>query len=266
MSARGEWEVKLRRVGIWKLTKRFLSKGTLLLLPKPTSTPKSTPISKELSSKTPVFDEPGVVEQTPFSSIDYLSARILKNKMKCVPNLAVSVADTFGISTPKVKSAWPISVISIPKVSFGFENAATVTEADRDLTSKIGVTGTLLKPVAELDSGFEMSAVTLAESARPASRPKSMMPCPWNELVTPTVYTIIAPSLNIPATSIPASGMGKLNSSRSNSSFSGAVPAVMFASSCNLAETCSGEASTIKSCNLKWWTWEMKSVPIKKLE
>lgn len=105
MSARGKWEVKPRRVGIWKLTKRFLSKGTLLLSPKPTSIAKSTPISKELSSKTPVFDEPGVVEQTPFSSIDYLSARILKNKVKYVPNLAVSVADTFGISTLKAISA-----------------------------------------------------------------------------------------------------------------------------------------------------------------
>lgn len=156
-------------------------------------------------------------------------------------------------------------MISIPKVSFGFENAATVTEADRDLTSKIGVTETASKPVAELDSGFEMSAVSLADSARPASRPKSMMPCPWNEVVPPTVYAIIAPNLNIPSTSIPASGMGKLNSSRSNLRLSGAVLAVMAASSCNLAETCSGEASTIKSCNLKWRTWEMKSVLIKNL-
>ena len=87
-----------------------------------------------------------------------------------------------------------------------------MTDADKSLTSKRGVTSPPLNPTAELESGFTPSAVRRALLGRPTWRPKSIVPEPWKEEVTPTSYSKVAPRVKMPSIEIPAPGMGAENS------------------------------------------------------
>lgn len=75
-------------------------------------------------------------------------------------------------------SVVPISTNFTPNDSCGFEYAPSVIEADRSLTSNKGIKEPPLKPVAELESGFLMSAVSAAVFGIEAESPKSTVAVP----------------------------------------------------------------------------------------
>lgn len=76
------------------------------------------------------------------------------------PYSAVKVTSTSGNFTDTSKLAEPIFTRLTPKDIIGNEYAPSVTAADISLTLNNGVKVPPLKPVAELESGFLMSATS----------------------------------------------------------------------------------------------------------
>ena len=147
---------------------------------------RSTSMSSVLSSLTPVSEE--LPLQTPFLS-DRLS---IKSGLAGVigvqhsPYSAVKVTSTSGSLTERSTLAEPIFTSLTPKDIFGSEYAPSVTAADISLTLNNGVKLPPLNPVAELDSGFLMSATSWALSGSVDESPKSTLAVPWKDAVPPT--------------------------------------------------------------------------------
>ena len=103
-----------------------------------------------------------------------------------LPYSAVKVTSTSGSLTERSTLAEPIFTRLTPKDIIGNEYAPSVTAADISLTLNNGVKSPPLNPVAELESGFLMSATSWALFGSVDESPKSTLALPWKDAVPPT--------------------------------------------------------------------------------
>ena len=152
-----------------------------------------------------------------------------------LPYSAVKVTSTSGSLTERSTLAEPIFTSLTPKDIIGSEYAPSVTAADISLTLNNGVKSPPLNPVAELESGFLMSATSWALFGSIDESPKSTLAVPWKDAVPPTEYESMVPRLKISGISMPASGMGNETSCFWNWRALGLSLAVMLTSSSSSA-------------------------------